>query len=154
MRLFVGIGIVMALGLAGGLTAEVTAPAPARADHGPLRWTDEWTGVKIRPRRPRQDSDVRVLVRCPFEANRAIVATKPFNPPGSFKFRRELGIGIDDGRGFDTETIAFDALRGPRRVTLKCLKVTMYEHPRRRKVEVLSRSHTHIFVRRFKKGRF
>jgi hypothetical protein len=113
-----------------------------------------WTGVKIRPRRPRQDSDVRVLVRCPAEATDAIVASKPFNPPGSKRFRTAIGIGMEDNRGFDKKYIAYDALLGPRRVTLKCVKITMREHPRRRTVELVSRSHTDILVRRFKPGRF
>ncbi|MEV3984483.1 hypothetical protein [Nonomuraea sp. NPDC049758] len=113
-----------------------------------------WTGVKIRPRRPRQDSYVRVLVRCPAEATDAIVAAKPFNPPGSRTFRTQLGVGMRNNRGFDKMYLSYDALLGRRRVTLKCVKVTMLEHPRRRVIELVSRSDTYVFVRRFEPGKF
>ncbi|NRQ38145.1 hypothetical protein HII36_40900 [Nonomuraea sp. NN258] len=117
-------------------------------------WAKNFTGVKVRPRRPRQDSDVRVLVRCPSEATDAIVLSKVFNPPGARRFRSPLGIGLDEGRGFDTKYVAYDARRGPRRVQLKCLKVDVEDFTRHRTVDLISRAHTHVFVRKFRKGRF
>jgi hypothetical protein len=159
MKVLLAAGIAGAFLVGPSVIAEAAVipyanPTVSLNGPGPLKWTDDWTGVKVTPFRPRQDSDVRILVRCPKRSTNAIVAAKPFNPPGSRKFRRQKGIGITDGRGFDTETVAYDALRGPRRVTLRCLKITVDEKTRHRTIELVSRSHTHIFVRKFRPGRF
>ncbi|MFI7687605.1 hypothetical protein ACIBQ6_00975 [Nonomuraea sp. NPDC049655] len=95
-----------------------------------------------------------MLVRCPAEATDAIVAAKPLNPPGSRTFRTQLGVGMRNNRGFDKMYLSYDALLDRRRVTLKCVKVTMLEHPRRRVIEPVSRSDTFVFVRRFEPGKF
>ncbi|MFI6926358.1 hypothetical protein ACIBIZ_40930 [Nonomuraea spiralis] len=113
-----------------------------------------WTGLKVRPRRPRQDSNVRVLVHCPHTSTDAIVTAKPFNPPGSFRHSTPLGVGIRKGRGFDTKYVAYDALLGWRLVRLKCLRITMLEHPRRRIVRLVSRDRTYVLIRPFRKERF
>ncbi|MFI6181074.1 hypothetical protein ACIA8R_36500 [Nonomuraea sp. NPDC051191] len=113
-----------------------------------------WTGIKVRPRRPRQDSDVRVLIHCDDGATDAVVSAKPFNPPGSFLPATALGVGLKNGRGFDTKYIAYDALLGPRVVRLQCVRIKMLEHPRRRIVRLVSRDSTVVLVRPFRKDRY
>lgn len=154
MRLAVGAGAIAALVMLPGVataSAEKAGPRHTKdgVPSGAVTVRKDVTALRISPWNPRRDTDVRVIVRCPLEATDAIVATSAFNPAGSRRHSRELGIGLDDdGYGYDTETVTFDSRRGVRAVWLKCLKVEVDEHTLVRHIDLISRLDTTLKVRK------
>ncbi|MCP2347246.1 hypothetical protein [Nonomuraea roseoviolacea] len=150
--------VAVAVLLAGPATLAVLPcrPAAAAASRGPL--PKDWkkrTSLRILPQWPRQNDTVRVFVHCPTKANHALIGSTAFTLKGSWRIYREVGLGLSDrGLGRRGVGISYYAFPGDHLAHLKCVKVTINEHTRIRKVRVISRFTVPLVVRPFRLGRF
>ncbi|MGW4423439.1 hypothetical protein [Streptosporangium sp. NPDC004631] len=160
MRLLMGSGALALLILGTSGTAVAAAPDPEDplavavepVNAGKIKNDQFFTSLRISPGRPRQDSDVRLIVRCPKKATDAVVFSKVLNDAGVRRHSTALGIGLNEDKyGHDTEDVGFDAPLGPRRVWMKCIKIDVDKETRSRKIEVISRARTAVLVRRYSK---
>ncbi|NUW44417.1 hypothetical protein [Nonomuraea rhodomycinica] len=136
--------------------AAANAAAPVAASRGPL--PKDWkkrTSLRILPQWPRQNDTVRVFVHCPTKANHALIGSTAFTLKGSWRIYREVGLGLSDrGLGRRGVGISYYAFPGDHLAHLKCVKVTIDEHTRLRKVRVISRFTVPLVVRPFRLRRF
>ncbi|GAA4237293.1 hypothetical protein GCM10023075_61930 [Streptosporangium album] len=106
--------------------------------------------LRILPLQPRQASHVRIFVHCPPKSNHAIIGSTAFNLKGSRHIYREVGVGVSKrGLGHHSASISYYALPGFHEACLKCVKVTMNQKTRIRRIRVLGRDSTPLYVRRF-----
>ncbi|MGC5016475.1 hypothetical protein ACLQ2R_37405 [Streptosporangium sp. DT93] len=108
------------------------------------------TSLRVLPRRPRQAGYVRVFVHCPPESNHAIIGSTAFTLKGSRRLYREVGLGLSD-RGLARRgvSISYSALPGRHGACLTCVKVTMDQRTRVRRIRVIGRDSAPLRVRRF-----
>lgn len=155
MRLLIGAGAAAALVLGPNVAAEASGSRATSAgwltgDSDDKHNVDDVTSLRVLPGRPRQETDLRVITRCPKGSTDSVTFSKAFNDKGVRRHSTALGIGLnDDHFGHDTETVTFDAPLGPRRVWMKCVKVKVDKETRQRTVEVISRVRTAILVRKY-----
>lgn len=113
------------------------------------------TSLRVLPWDPRQNNNVRILVHCPPVSNHAIIGSTAFNLKGSRRIYREVGLGLSDrGLGHRSASISYFALPGYHEVCLKCVKVTMNQQTRIRRIRVVGRDSVPLLVRRFRIEQF
>ncbi|WP_336213777.1 hypothetical protein [Nonomuraea sp. LPB2021202275-12-8] len=120
----------------------------------PAEWKN-LTSLRVLPERPRQNNDVRILAHCPVAANHAVVGSTAFTLKGSRRLYREVGAGLSDrGLARRSVSISYYALLGHHEVHMKCVKVTIDQKTRFRKIRVISRCSVPLLVRRFRIAQF
>ncbi|GAA4188570.1 hypothetical protein GCM10022252_24070 [Streptosporangium oxazolinicum] len=113
-------------------------------------WLKKVPSLRIRPLWPRQASHVRIFAHCPPKSNHALIGSTAFNLKGSRRIYREVGLGLSDrGLGHRAASISYYALPGFHEACLTCVKVTMNKETRIRRIRVLGRDSTPLYVRRF-----
>ncbi|MDP9848480.1 hypothetical protein [Streptosporangium lutulentum] len=113
------------------------------------------TSLRVLPWNPRQNNNVRIFVHCPPTSNHAIIGSTAFNLKGSRRIYREVGLGLSDrGLGRRSAGISYFALLGDHEVCLTCVKVTMNQQTRLRKIRVTGRDSVPLLVRRFRFEQF
>ncbi|MGV9776691.1 hypothetical protein [Streptosporangium sp. NPDC003464] len=169
MRSVIGLGVTAVLVMGPGLPATASPPSPAgigavtpppagigaiTGDHIPAELKNR-TSLRVLPEWPRQNNNVRIFVHCPPTANHAIIGSTAFTLKGSTRIYREVGLGLSDrGLGRRAVSISYYALPGYHDVCMKCVKVTIDEQTRIRKIRVISRYSVPLQVRRFDIGQF
>ncbi|WP_440081746.1 hypothetical protein [Streptosporangium sp. LJ11] len=141
--------------------ATATATLTTRTDHSVSlpglggrntipSWLRRVPSLRVLPLWPRQASHVRIFVHCPPKSNHALIGSTAFNLKGSRRLYREVGLGLSDrGLGHRAASISYFALPGFHEACLKCVKVTMNQQTRIRRIRVLGRDSTPLYVRRF-----
>ncbi|MEU4409463.1 hypothetical protein AB0F88_33550 [Streptosporangium sp. NPDC023963] len=144
-----------------GSGATATATLSTRTDHTvslpPFGgrntippWLKKVPSLRVLPLWPRQAGHVRIFVHCPPKSNHALIGSTAFNLKGSRRLYREVGLGLSDrGLGHRAASISYFALPGFHEACLKCVKVTMNQQTRIRRIRVLGRDSTPLYVRRF-----
>ncbi|MFF3439809.1 hypothetical protein [Streptosporangium sp. NPDC002721] len=113
-------------------------------------WLKKVPSLRVLPLWPRQASHVRIFVHCPPKSNHALIGSTAFNLKGSRRIYREVGLGLSDrGLGHRAASISYYALPGFHEACLKCVKVTMNQQTRIRRIRVLGQDSTPLYVRRF-----
>ncbi|MER5645789.1 hypothetical protein [Streptosporangium sp. NPDC002524] len=113
-------------------------------------WLKNVPSLRVLPLWPRQASHVRIFVHCPPKSNHALIGSTAFNLKGSRRLYREVGLGLSDrGLGHRAASISYFALPGFHEACLKCVKVTMNQETRIRRIRVLGRDSVPLYVRRF-----
>ncbi|MER5318255.1 hypothetical protein [Streptosporangium roseum] len=121
---------------------------------GPDGWKKR-TSLRVLPQWPRQNNNVRILAHCPTTANHAVIGSTAFTLKGSTRLYREVGLGLSDrGLGRRAVSISYYALPGYHEVCMKCVKVTIDQKTRIRKIRVISRYSVPLQVRRFRIAQF
>ncbi|ACZ91615.1 hypothetical protein [Streptosporangium roseum] len=131
-----------------------TSGASVTGGSGPDGWKKR-TSLRVLPQWPRQNNNVRILAHCPTAANHAIIGSTAFTLKGSTRLYREVGLGLSDrGLGRRAVSISYYALPGYHEVCMKCVKVTIDQKTRIRKIRVISRYSVPLQVRRFRIAQF
>ncbi|GGO77598.1 hypothetical protein [Nonomuraea cavernae] len=152
MRVLMGMALVAALAMGPAADART---APATSDDSPPKDWKKVTSLRVLPELPRQNDVVRIFVHCPTTANHAIIGSTAFALKGSRRFYREVGLGLSDrGLGRRAVIISYYTLLGDHDVRLKCVKVTINQKTRLRKIRLISRCTVPLTVRRFRLARF
>ena len=113
-------------------------------------WLKNVPSLRVVPMWPRQASHVRIFVHCPPKSNHALIGSTAFNLKGSRRLYREVGLGLSDrGLGHRAVSISYFALPGYHGACLTCVKVKMNQKTRIRRIKVLGRAFTPLYVRRF-----
>jgi hypothetical protein len=113
------------------------------------------TSLRVLPWNPHQNDNVRIFVHCPPTSNHALIGSTAFNLKGSRRIYREVGLGLSDrGLGRRSAGISYFVLPGDHEVCLTCVKVTMNQQTRIRKIRVTGRDSVPLFVRRFRIEQF
>ncbi|MFI6790786.1 hypothetical protein ACIBG4_26000 [Nonomuraea sp. NPDC050383] len=157
MRSVAGMGAAAVLVMSPATATALPRPSVSTAAvRGPV--PDDWkkrTSLRILPPWPRQNDEVRVFVHCPVKANHALIGSTAFTLKGSRRIYREVGLGLSDrGLGRRAVGISYYAFPGDHLAHLRCVKVTIDEHTRIRKVRLISRFTVPLVVRPFRLGRF
>ncbi|MFI6509364.1 hypothetical protein ACIBCT_17285 [Streptosporangium sp. NPDC050855] len=136
-------------GTAKGVTTGTAAAGPSGGDGIPPAWRDV-ASLRVLPRWPRQASHVRVFVHCPPGSDHAIIGSTAFTLKGSRRLYREVGLGLS-GRGLAHRavSVSYSALPGRHGACLRCVKVTVDERTRVRRIQVIGRDSAPLRVRRF-----
>ncbi|MEV6868854.1 hypothetical protein AB0M44_48790 [Streptosporangium subroseum] len=113
------------------------------------------TSLRVLPWNPRQNNNVRIFVHCPPVSNHAIIGSTAFNLKGSRRIYREVGLSLSNrGLGRRSAGISYFTLLGYHEVCLKCVKVTMNQQTRLRRIRVIGRDSVPLLVRRFRIEQF
>ncbi|MFD8532402.1 hypothetical protein ACFV0L_33805 [Streptosporangium canum] len=159
MRSVIGLGVAAALVMGSGVPATASPPPPAgigavTGDHIPAELKNR-TSLRVLPEWPRQNNNVRILAHCPPAANHAIIGSTAFTLKGSTRLYREVGLGLSNrGLGRRAVSISYYVLPGDHEVCMKCVKVTINQKTRIRKIRVISRYSVPLQVRRFRIAQF
>ncbi|WP_162795182.1 hypothetical protein [Nonomuraea lactucae] len=159
MRSVVAVGAVATLLMGPSASAEVPRDRhagirPVTGDTIPDAWKKR-TSLLVLPQRPRQNNVVRVFAHCPPAANHAIIGSTAFTLKGSSRLYREVGLGLSDrGLGRRSVSISYYAFLGHHEVLMKCVKVTINQKTRLRKVKVISRYAVPLKIRKFRISQF
>ncbi|MEU8143962.1 hypothetical protein [Nonomuraea sp. NPDC048901] len=165
MRLVTRIGVAATLLVSQGTPPEPTAtpaptPTPTPTSTANTNKKSSKTAIppelknvpslRVLPWDPRQASHVRIFVHCPPKANHALIGSTAFALKGSRRLYREVGLGLSDrGLAHRAVSISYSALPGFHGAHLKCVKVKMNQKTRIRRIRVLGRDATPLYVRRF-----
>lgn len=163
MRPVIGMGVAAALMMGPNVSAEAsrtpsTTPSVSTrktgGDHIPAEWKTR-TSLRVLPHSPRQRNIVRIFAHCPKKANHAIIGSTAFTLKGSRRLYREVGLGLSDrGLGTRSASISYYALLGFHQVCMECVKVTIDQETRLRRIQVIGRDSAPLRIRRFRAEQF